>query len=472
STIADNPRLPERPEKFKDLVDEMVLPGRSYFGITRAVLHDGDATPKAGLQHMTPLLAGSPARDNADLARRFEAAVISALQAWSDGRASDGDAIWIDWLIRHGAIANSRNLNPALRFLTDQYRAVEASLQEPSVAYSMGDFDPGWDSPILAGGAAANPGSPAPRHFLTLMPAALRGVRTEQSGRRELAEAIAAPTNPLTARVMVNRIWHHVFGRGIVATTDNFGRYGEPPTHPELLDYLADRFVQEGWSVKKLIRLLVTSQTFRQAAQSSPEAKTADPQNLLWSHYPVRRLDAESVRDTILAVSGRLDRTLYGPSIDPHRGEPKANRRLFQGPLDGNGRRSIYLKVTRMDGPRFLELFDFPQPMQSRGNRDVTNVPSQALAMLNDPFVLDQAGLWADRLVVRKDDSLQQRLSEMFENSLGRPPADDELERWRAFALARAEKGLVPPAGVLTSRPVWKDVAHSLFNMKELLYLH
>ncbi len=257
-----------------------------------------------------------------------------------------------------------------------------------------------------------------------------------------------------------------------MATTDNFGRYGDAPTHPELLDYLASRFVQEGWSAKKLIRLLVTSQTFQRGIQASPAAMAADPQNLLLSHYPVRRLDAESVRDTILAVSGRLDKTLYGPSIDPHRIEPKVHRRLFQGPLDGGGRRSIYLKVTRMDGPRFLELFDFPQPMQTRGNRDVTNVPSQALAMLNDPFVIDQARLWADRLIARKDDALNPRLTEMFEEALGRAPSNEEIERWRAFTLSLAKMGSTSMDQLLGSKTVWQNVAHSFFSMKELLYLH
>jgi hypothetical protein len=220
-----------------------------------------------------------------------------------------------------------------------------------------------------------------------LIPAELRQVGTEQSGRRELAEAIASPRNPLTARVMVNRVWHYVFGRGLVATTDNFGRYGEQPTNQELLDYLATRFVEDGWSAKKMIRLLMTSETFRQSTDPAAGSLEADPQNLKWSRYPVRRLEAEAIRDHILAISGRLDRTMYGPSIEPHRGEPKEYRRLFQGPLDGNGRRSIYLKVTRMEGPRFLELFDLPPPLQTRGNRDVTNVASQALALMNDPFV-------------------------------------------------------------------------------------
>src|SRR6202008_4527931 len=140
-----------------------------------------------------------------------------------------------------------------------------------------------------------------------------------------------------------------------------------------------------------MLKLLLTADAFKQSSVSDPAAKTKDPSNALLSHYPVRRLEAEAVRDTLLEVSGRLDNKMYGESIQPHRADPQEHRRLFQGPLDGDGRRSIYIKITRMQGPPFLELFDFPSPLQTRGNRDVTNVPPQALAMLNDPFVLDQA---------------------------------------------------------------------------------
>ncbi len=491
NTKADNPRLPERPGKFPNVTDADLVSPRSYFGVTRAYFHDEKVTPKADLSHMkryvaiidntkqarsggadTPVGALPPGGDlapniAAGLTQHFQNTVQDALRAWRDGRASDDDVVWLDWLLREQIVANSRNLTPALRALTDQYRAAEAGLEDPAVIYSMGDFDRGSDNPIFNGGQALNLGRPAPRHFLTLMPPELRQVGTEQSGRRELAEAMASARNPLTARLMVNRIWHYVFGRGLAATTDNFGRYGERPTHPELLDYLAARFVEEGWSVKKLIRLLVTSETFQQ----SSEPNEADSQNLNWSHYPVRRLDAEAVRDNILAVSGRLDQTLYGPSVSPHRGEAKEYRRLFQGPLDGNGRRSIYLKVTRMEGPRFLELFDLPPPLQTRGNRDVTNVPSQSLALLNDPFVLDQASVWAERLVARKDDAIDARLTSMFLQALARPPAPEELERWRSLTSSLAAGQGVATAEILLSKTVWKDVAHTFFNTKEFLYL-
>src|SRR5204862_3759481 len=140
---------------------------------------------------------------------------------------------------------------------------------------------------------------------------------------------------------------------------------------------------------------LLLSRAFQQSSAASPEALTSDPQNRLLSHYPVRRLEGESIRDAILAVSGRLDRSMYGESINPYREEPKDYRKLYQGPLDGNGRRSIYLKVTRHEGSRFRDTFDFPNPTETRGNRDTTHVPPQAPAPLNDPFVVEQSVLLA-----------------------------------------------------------------------------
>ncbi len=459
NTKTDNPRLPERPGRFKKTVDASP---RSYFGVTRVVYHDEDVAPKETLGHLKALL-------EAPTPERFQAVVQRALQAWQSGTPTAEDVTWLNWLLESGVLVNSRNLTPELRGLTDRFRAAEAAMAGPTVVASMGDFDPGADHPIFLAGSAVNPGPIAPRHFLTLMPAKLKAVGPSGSGRRELAEAMASGENPLTARLMVNRIWHHVFGRGIVASTDDFGRNGAVPTHPELLDYLATSYAKQGWSTKTMLRLLLTSDAFRQASSADAAARAKDPANALLHHYPVRRLEAEAVRDTLLSVSGRLDETLYGPSVQPHRGEPQDHRRLFQGPLDGNGRRSIYVKITRMEGPRFLELFDFPSPLQARGNRDVTNVPPQALAMLNDPFVMDQAAVWARSLTAKKDDTIAARVARMFLSGLGRPVTEAELSTWHALALDFAARHGAKDA--LGSEPVWTDVAHTLFNLKEFLYL-
>jgi len=459
NTKTDNPRLPERPGRFKTAVD---AGPRSYFGVTRVVYHDEDIAPKPTLSHLKEL-SGAPT------AEHFQRIVRETVQAWRDGRATADQVTWLNWLTENGVLINSRNLTPQLRLLIDHFRAAESTFGGPTVIASMGDFDPGKDHPIFLAGSALNPGPVAPRHFLTLMPAQLKAVGREGSGRRELAEAMASAENPLSARLMVNRIWHHAFGRGIVASTDDFGRNGAAPSHPELLDYLASAYVQQGWSTKKLLRLMLTSEAFRQSSGAGSEARAKDPSNSLLSHYPVRRLEAEAVRDTLLTVSGRLDGRLYGASVQPHRGEPQEHRRLFQGPLDGDGRRSIYTKITRMEGPRFLEIFDFPSPLQGRGNRDVTNVPPQALAMLNDPFVLNQAGYWAKRLIARQDDTVDARLSQMFVDGLGRPISETELSNWRAMAqdFSRRHAASDP----LKNEAVWTDLAHMLFNLKEFLYL-
>jgi hypothetical protein len=286
-----------------------------------------------------------------------------------------------------------------------------------------------------------------------------------------LAEIIASLENPLTARVMVNRIWHYIFGRGIVPTVDNFGVIGDKPTHPELLDYLAADFVEQGWSIKKMIRAMVLSQTFRQSGNAGAEAREKDPQNSLLHHYPLRRLEAESIRDSILMTSGNLDSSMFGPSTNPHRDQPQDYRRLFSGPLDGGGRRSLYLKVTRMEGARFLETFDYPAPMAARGSRDVTNVPAQALTLMNDPFIVAEASECAKRLLDTPAESVDARIEALFRAALGRRPEKVETERFRGLAAEVASLRQVPREELLNSLAVWKDLAHTVFNMKEFVYI-
>lgn len=158
------------------------------------------------------------------------------------------------------------------------------------------------------------------------------------------------------------------------------------------------------------------------ANQPSAAAGENDPLNRLLQHYPARRMEAEAIRDAILATSGRLDRTQNGMSIQPYREQAIADRRLFPGPLDGDGRRSIYIKNNLMEGPKFLEAFNFPGGKVAQGRRDVTNVPAQALALLNDPFVLQQADVWAGQLVTHSDDTVAVRIDAMFRRALSRPP--------------------------------------------------
>ena len=465
----ENPRIPDRPKRLKAQPGQIESPA-SYFGVVEAVLHDVDETPREELSHMMRLFEADPPSDWNDLAARYAAAVETAVTNWAAGRATDDDARWLDWLTRNDLLSNRTGAGPRLRALINEYRAVEARISPPRVVEGLADGGPGRDFPVLIGGDPKGYGKPASRlflsHVLGAQPTAPAG-----SGRRELAEAIASPDNPLTARVMVNRIWHHLFGRGIVASVDNFGLIGDKPTHPELLDYLAARFVEEGWSIKKMIRLLALSGTFRQGGEAVPGALQADPQNLLLHHYPLRRLGAEALRDSILLTSGKLRDSMFGPSIHPHRAAAQEYRRLFSGALDGEGRRSIYIKVTRMEGARFLETFDYPMPMATRGRRDVTNVPAQALTLLNDPFLVGEATACANRLLDRQASSVEERITDLFRTALGRDPTQIEQERFRGLAGELASLLQVPRSDLLNSEKVWKDLAHAVLNLKEFMYI-
>ena len=254
-------------------------------------------------------------------------------------------------------------------------------------------------------------------------------------------------------------------------TPDDFGHLGEAPSHPQLLDYLAARFIEEGWSLKRLVSLLVSSATWRQDSRPSEMALNADAENRLWHHMPMRRLDAEAIRDSVLAVSGRLDPRLFGPPVNPYRTAQDAAKRLFSGPLDGGGRRSLYVKMTMMEPPRFLALFNQPIPKVTTGRRDKTSVPDQALAMLNDPFIVAMARHWGGRAVHDGAASPEERARAMFAAAFGRPPAADEVDRLVALARRAASLRGGNAETLLACTPAWNDVAHALFNLKEFLYV-
>jgi hypothetical protein len=473
-TKFDNPKFPDQlgtlgGDTLNSRVpwEEAMRDPHSYFGITRAVLHDCEETPRDELAYFTPLFAGH-VKNASELSQRYSTVASTAIKAWAEGRATDDDVRWLDTLVRRGLLSNERQGTPKLDALLAQYRDLEKQLAMPRIIPGLAESGSPFEQPVLLRGDFRKPGELTSRRYLDVLSAA---PFANGSGRLELAEQIASQRNPLTARVMVNRIWHHLFGTGIVRTVDDFGHVGEAPSHPELLDYLSRRFVEDGWSVKKLIRSIVMAEAFRQANRANPQAGEVDPQNRLLHHYPARRLEAEAIRDVILAASGRLDAKLFGPSVHPYRDKPNEDRRLFPGPLDGDGRRSIYIKTNLMEAPKFLGVFNFPGGKVTQGRRDITNVPAQALALLNDPFVLQQADVWAKRLVARPDSTLGVRLEHMFQKALGRPMESDERQRFEHAVHLLAEFNGVPTNAIMASEPVWRDVAHALYNLKEFIYV-
>jgi hypothetical protein len=276
------------------------------------------------------------------------------------------------------------------------------------------------------------------------------------------------PANPVLVRVLVNRIWKHHFGNGLVPTPDDFGNMGQPPTHPELLDYLCRDFVSQGWSIKKLHRRLLLSSTYQMSSLATDRhAEEVDLQNSFWHRMPLRRLEAESIRDAILAVSGRLDVTMFGRGVPPHltafmvgRGRPAAS-----GPLDGDGRRTVYLNVRRNFLNPMLLAFDYPIPFSTIGRRSVSNVPAQALSLMNNPFVLEQAQVWARRVVAEFLDA-HDRIGSMYIAAFGRPPTEAELRNAEFFI---GEQARQYPAGEAIGP--WSDLAHVLFNVKEFIFV-
>ncbi|MDZ4801273.1 MAG: PSD1 and planctomycete cytochrome C domain-containing protein [Bryobacteraceae bacterium] len=340
-------------------------------------------------------------------------------------------------------------------------RALEARVPDTEFAMVAEDRNP-HNVRLHIRGNHKNLGDEVPRRFLQVLAGTEQpAVPANTSGRLELAQRLASPDNPLPARVMVNRIWKHHFGSGLVRTTDNFGKMGELPTHPELLEYLAGRFIDSNWSVKAIHREILLAAAYQQSSTPGTLALQVDPANKLLQHMPVRRLEAEAIRDAVLSVSGALDRTLYGPSIVPFisawqngRGKPES------GPLDGAGRRSIYIQVRRnFLTPMFLA-FDYPSPISAIGTRTVSTVPSQALMMMNNEFVHAQAKRWASRVVAEVPADPAERIRRMYKTAYARPAEQSEIDTILAFAKEPRPES-----------EVWTDIAHVLLNSAEFLYV-
>ncbi|MBL8733621.1 MAG: DUF1553 domain-containing protein [Planctomycetes bacterium] len=352
--------------------------------------------------------------------------------------------------------------------LTALAKATAALPVSPTIP-SLGDGT-GVDEHVFVRGDHRRPAAPAPRRFLRALDGDAPLPVMAGSGRLQLADRLLRPDNPLPPRVLVNRLWHHLFGRGLVRTVDNLGALGEPPSHPELLDWLAHDCVAHGWSIKHTLRLLLTSATYRQQSRRGDAGEVADADNVLLHRQNVRRLEAEAVRDALLAASGRLDATCFGPSIElPHsdqieaRGRPRAS-----GPPDGDGRRSIYLAMRRNFMPPMLQAFDLPTPFATVGARSVSNVPAQALTLANDTFVHTMCERLGQR-VLDEAGTADDRLTRCYLLLLGRPPDATERRLALAFvgdvAVATTDLG----AGFADPRS-WAALAHALVNSTEFSY--
>jgi hypothetical protein len=481
-----------------DIVDDQIdVVGKAFLGLTLACArchdHKFDPIPQrdyyglAGIFHSTRILSEVggvgdhtvalrvPLVPKSYLERRErQTNAVQALKALSDGlyRLQDLEAglgrlaAWsgVVRLASREPVAGllaaliGRGGQPVLeaglaRVLRRHHTQFEELLPQPPRALAAQDggtpggmFTDIQDVPIHIRGSYTRLGPVVPRHLPGILGDRPEPI-TRGSGRRELADWIARPDNPQTARVIVNRVWQHHFGEGIVRTPSNFGRLGAPPSHPQLLDWLADRFVRDGWSIKRLHRRILLSAAYQQASVVDADSLHRDPENRWLGRMSPRRLEAEAIRDSLLFVAGRLDRTPGGPAT---------------GDLD-RPRRSLYIQTVRQDRGNFSALFDAANPEQSVESRSVSTVAPQALFLVNSSFVQAQAGHLARRLIERVPGDAAARIDRTYRWLFARPPRAEEVDIGRSFLVcALAARG--PGAA-------WFDYVHMLLCSNELVYI-
>lgn len=387
---------------------------RSWFGISAAVVAKmGSVNPaERELAKMKAFLKANH-RDGDTLPEFFSRLALGALEAWNKGELSNEQATLLDELLQLGILPNEAAIGGDL---LAEYRKLEASLAVPVRAPGVWEAD-AHDQEFYERGNHMKPAHLVKRRFLEAIDKT--PYETRQSGREELAKDFLREDNPFTSRVFVNRVWHHLFGTGLVRTTDNFGRLGEKPSHPELLDYLAEGFRKEGWDIKKLIRSIVLTEAWQRSSTPDSLARERDPNNRLLSHFTLRRLEAEAIRDALISVSGSLDRKMSGNTVDGK-----------------SGRRSVYVRTQRNRLDPFLQTFNAPVPLGGKGRRDETNVPAQSLTMLNSDWVIGLAEQWAGKL---QGKTIEEKVNQAYEVAFSRKPSSDEMKTIKDF-MAEMEK--------------------------------
>ena len=393
---------------------------RSWFGV-REVRLSYKGLPAPGNQPEYLQAIFSTATETPVTFKQFREVLVQAVRnavvAWATGSVTDSQADLLNQSVRLGLLSNNLKSLPNTARLVQKYRRLESEVQVPTRVPGL-DETRGRTQPLFVRGDHKKPAELVSRRFLEAFNET--PYATPQSGRLELAEDVLRQNNPLTRRVIVNRIWHHLFGKGISETPDNFGRMGRPPTHPELLDWLANRFQQDDWSLKSLIRLIVSSKTWQQSSRPSRKSIEIDPDNALLSHANVRRIEAEAIRDSLLVATGQLDRNMFGRSVS------------------GNTpRRSIYVQVIRNRLDPLLRVFDFPEPFTTTGRRDETNVPAQSLTMMNDPQINRYANSLANDLSnIQNKESTESKITRLFQTLFSRDPNPQEIKTTKNFLKA------------------------------------
>ncbi len=500
--LSIGPKLLAEPDKVKlemDFIDEQIETlGRAFLGMTlgcaRCHDHKFDPIPTADYYALAAILKSTRTMDDLktiakwhepEVATPAERAAVEAHQARI---AEQKSAISNLVTVANKSLVTDKGLKEAPKNPESQYPAnTVAELKKlrdalttlekdaPEMPSTMGVTEQTNIVKALAvhiRGSHLTLGREIPRGFPQVMQVAnLRPEMPEQqSGRLELARWLASPEHPLTARVMVNRIWRWHFGQGLIGSPDNFGALGERPSHPELLDWLARRFIAEGWSVKAMHRLIMSSAAYQRATRPAADTRRAivDPENRLLTHFPVRRLEAEEIRDALLFVAGSLDRTMGGKTIPVKNREFFFNHTSKDATTYDSPRRALYLPVVRNNVYDLFEQFDFPDPAVPNGSRNATVIAPQALLMMNSELVAKAAEQFAATLQTAASDDLR-RIELAYAKAYARPPTARELARAQKF-LADFKPASAP--GSSKTPPAWTVFCQSLLAANEFIYLN
>jgi cytochrome c553 len=495
--LSIGPKLLAEPDKVKlemDLIDEQIETlGRAFLGMTfgcaRCHDHKFDPVPTADYYALAAIFKSTRTMDDLktiakwhepEVATPAERAVVEAHQKQV---AEQKAAIAKIVATANKSLVTDKGLKEVPKNAETQYptntvaelKQLRADLKKledaaPEMPSTMGVTDSTnvvKTLPVHIRGSHLTLGKPVPRGFPQVMQvASLRSEMPEkQSGRLELAQWLASPEHPLTARVMVNRIWRWHFGQGLVGSTDNFGILGDRPSHPELLDWLARKFIAEGWSVKAMHRLIMASAAYQRATQPTADTRrsVADPENKLLAHFPIRRLEAEEVRDSVLFVAGALDRMMGGKTIPVKNREFFFNHTSKDATTYDSPRRALYLPVVRNNVYDLFEQFDFPDPAVPNGNRNATVVAPQALLMLNSVLVAKAAEQFATSLLASASDDTR-RLELAYQKAYARPPTAKELTRAKKFLADYKPDSAASPNA-------WTVLCQSLLAANEFIYL-
>jgi hypothetical protein len=352
--------------------------------------------------------------------------------------------------------------SPRAAQLRAEWKELEATLPPPPPMASAVCEGPSVEQRVFLHGDNNSPGEPVAKQFPVVLAGESQQPVTKGSGRLELAKWLTSPEHPLTARVMVNRIWQGHFGEALMRTPNNWGKMGETPTHPDLLDFLAKRFIESGWSIKAMHRMILLSSVYQMDSQAPKEVRDADPANRLWSRFNRVRMSVEEIRDSLLALGGNLD-TAIGGSLLPNSGP-----RVKRVDPDDITRRTIYLPVRRGSIPTLLSTFDYGDATTPGDGRPRTNVAPQALFIMNSRFVMERAGGFAKRLLDDPALSEPQRIECAYLMALTRQPDSAEVDSALTY-IADLEKKLAQPDA---HRVAWRSFCHVLMSTNEFLYLN